>query len=77
MQPNTALFTTGWSNSMMDEPEWGSGTRINIQKMDVGGSVKWDTRSSGRYLALNLNFTYTEKMTMTGADIDIQPTAGR
>ena len=48
MQPNTALFTTGWSNSMMDEPEWGSGTRINIQKMDVGGSVKWDTRSSGR-----------------------------
>lgn len=77
MAPNTCEFTVGWSNSLMDKPKWDDPVVLNIQKLDIGGAMKWDLRSSGRYLAWRLDFTRTDRLTMTGADINIAPSAGR
>lgn len=67
----------GWSDTLMDEPDWLPLTTINLQTRANGGKVKYDFRSTGRYLALRFYFNRTGPIQMTGAEIDVAQTHGR
>jgi len=67
----------GWSDTLMDEPDWLPVTTINLQRKPAGGKVKYDFRSTGRYLALRMFFNATGPIRMTGAEIDVEQTYGR
>ena len=64
----------GWSDTLMDEPNWLPATTINLQRKPAGGQVKYDFRSTGRYLALRMSFNATGPIRMTGAEIDVEQT---
>lgn len=77
VDPNTFEITVGWSDSLMDEPVWLSPVEINLQSRANAGKVKYDFRSTGRYLALRIDFSKTGPIKMTGAEIDVEQTHGR
>ena len=61
----------------MDPPDWLPTSTINLQNTAYDGKVKWDFRSTGRYLGLRMDFDETQKFTMTGGDVDAEQAHGR
>jgi hypothetical protein len=74
---NTYRFSIGWSANLMDEPDYKPGRTIYLNKSGYSGKHKIDTRSTGRYMAMKWDFTYTDEIAMTGVDIDIEESHGR
>ena len=74
---NEYEFTIGWSNNLMDLPNYSASIHINLQRTFVGGRHKIDVRETGRYLAMMWDFTYTDEIAMTGADVDASELYGR
>lgn len=74
---NIFAIQVGWSDSLMDEPKWLPLSNINLQTRESGGRVKYDFRSTGRYLALRMYFDTTAEIKMTGAEIDVVQAHGR
>jgi hypothetical protein len=74
---NTYSFSIGWANNLMDDPDYKPGRTIYLNKTSYSGKHKIDTRSTGRYMAMKWDFTYTDEIAMTGVDIDIEESYGR
>jgi len=74
---NDFTFTTGWSKNLMDAPDWRTPIVVNLQSTSNDGRHKVDLRTTGRYLALNMDFTATSEFSMTGGDLDVEPSHGR
>lgn len=74
---NNFAIAVGWGDSLMDAPDYLLATSINLQTVDNTGKVKYDFRSTGRYLALAMAFNTTDEIQMTGAILDAEQTYGR
>ena len=74
---NNFTFSTGWSKNLMDAPDWHAPITVNLQTTANDGRHKVDLRTTGRYLALRIDFTSTLEFAMTGGDLDVEPTHGR
>jgi hypothetical protein len=74
---NTYGFSIGWAANLMDDPDYKPERTIYLNKSDYSGKHKIDTRSTGRYMAMKWDFTYTDEIAMTGVDIDIEEAHGR
>jgi hypothetical protein len=74
---NNFNFTTGWSKNLMDAPDWRTPIVVNLQTTTNDGRHKIDLRTTGRYLALNMDFAATSEFAMTGGDLDVEPSHGR
>jgi hypothetical protein len=77
VEHNTFDIAVGWANNLMDNPDFTSFNTINLQNTRYAGKVKWDFRSTGRYMAMSLNFNETYELAMTGGDIDVELSHGR
>jgi hypothetical protein len=75
--PNNFDIRAGWSTNLMDDPSWNPYSTINLQKTANDGRHKWDTRTTGRYLGLEMDFSATQAFVMTGGDIDVELAHGR
>ena len=75
--PNTFVFTTGWSASIMDAPSWNDQITVNLQQTEYDGVPKIDLRTTGRYLSMNISFDKTQEFEMTGGDMDLELAHGR
>jgi hypothetical protein len=74
---NNFKISVGWTNTLMDTPDYLVAATINLQTRQNNGRVKYDFRSTGRYLALAMFFNQTAGIRMTGAEIDVEQTHGR
>lgn len=70
-------IAVGWADTLMDDPVYPVPAEINLQRRSVGGKVKYDFRSTGRYLALKMTFNGTQEIQMTGCEIDVEQLYGR
>lgn len=77
VEHNVFDIAVGWSNNLMDDPEWTSYDTISLQSSQYAGKVKWDFRSTGRYMGMRLKFNETYELAMTGGDIDVEQSHGR
>ena len=75
--PNNVQMEIGWTDSLMDDAIYDPATVLNLQDRANNGVVKWDFRSTGRYMALRMNFNATAEIQMTGGEIDVMQTHGR
>jgi len=75
--PNPFQIAVGWSDTLIDEPDYLPSSSINLQSRVNGGKVKYDFRSTGRYLALKMYFDGTQSIQMVGAEMDVEQTHGR
>jgi hypothetical protein len=71
----------GWSPNLEIDPTWGDWIpyRMRDEDNDVNGiaDVKIDTRTTGRYLAIEYRFNGVEVMRFSGVDMDVLPVYGR
>jgi len=74
---NTFDITVGWSKNLMDDPEWLVPATINLQSTTNSGEYKYDFRTTGRYLAMKMDFSNTKEIKMTGGDLDASESHGR
>lgn len=74
---NDFRISVGWTDSLMDAPDYPTAATINLQSIINGGKVKYDFRSTGRYLALAMFFNTTADIHMTSAEIDAVQVYGR
>jgi len=74
---NTIDFYVGWSNNLMDEPEWKPPVTVKLEDRASGGAYKVDYRTSGRYLSTRYDLTDSVQLAFTGGDIDANEVAGR
>jgi hypothetical protein len=74
---NNFDITVGWSNNLMDSPNWDEPKTVNLQKTDRNGNHKADFRTTGRYLSLRFDFDDTGAFVMTGGDLDAEDSHGR
>ena len=74
---NTYEFKIGWTNTLMDDTNYSETRTIYLNKTKYAGKHKIDLRSTGRYMAWYWDFTYTDELVMTGADIDLEVSHGR
>jgi hypothetical protein len=74
---NAFEFQVGWSQNLMDLPGWDPLIRVPIRGTDVGGRYKVDYRTTGRYLSLYLGFRKTDRVSITGGDMDAEQSYGR
>jgi hypothetical protein len=75
--PNLFRVSIGWADTLNDEPVWEPLANVNLQDRLNGGTVKHDFRSTGRYLAIRLEFNATSNIKFTGAEINAEQTHGR
>jgi len=75
--PNYFCVGVGWTASLMDSPDYPPSSPINLQSVANSGKVKYDFRSTGRYLCLAMEFNDTADLQMTGAELDVEQTHGR
>ena len=75
--PNPVHVAVGWSDTLMDDPDYLISAIINLQSKVNGGSMKYDFRSTGRFLALKMWFNQASKIQMTGAELDAEQRHGR
>jgi len=77
------LARFGWSPNLEQEPTWGAWHEYNLRDEDadpdntVPADVKIDTRTTGRYMAIEFNFDGIYDMRFSGADADVLPVYGR
>ena len=74
---NTYEFSIGWGKNLMDPPDYKAPIKVYLNKAEYSGKHKIDLRSTGRYMAWKWDFTYTDEINMTAADVDIEPSHGR
>ena len=74
---NTYDFKIGWSNNLMDDPDYDDAVTLNLNKTQYSGKHKIDLRSTGRYMAWYWDFTYTDEIAMTSADVNLEVAHGR
>ena len=74
---NTIDFYVGWSNNLMEDPNWKPPVEISLEDRKWGGQYKIDYRSSGRYLAMHFDLTNTTQIAFTGGDMDAKEASGR
>lgn len=75
--PNEFSVQFGWAETLMDEPTWELPIVVNLDSIQKGGEYKADTRTAGRYLSLRLIFNTTQRIKMSGADINAEEFYGR
>lgn len=74
---NNIQFYIGWSNNLMENPNWKPAINVDLQDRKFGGDYKIDYRTSGRYLAYSFDFTDSEQIAFTGGYIDANVVSGR
>lgn len=71
----------GWSPNLEFAPTWGEYLPYKMLDEDLPtdttADVKIDTRTTGRYLAIEYRFNGVEVMRFSGADMDVLPIYGR
>lgn len=75
-------FRSGWSANLESGPIWGEKkeywmTIEDTPQRQQEPSVKIDCRTTGRYLAIEFEFSGVRAMRFTGADFDVLPVYGR
>lgn len=70
-------FYVGWSNNLMEDPNWKAPVTVSLEDRKAGGKHKVDFRSSGRYLAMHYDLTNSQQLAFTGGDIDANEVGGR
>jgi hypothetical protein len=75
--PNTIDFYVGWSNNLMETPNYKPRRTVDLRDRDNGGKYKVDYRTSGRYLTMRYDLTDSKQLAFTGGDIDAKEAAGR
>ncbi len=75
--PNTFDITFGFTANLMDEVTWKPTGTVNLQTGLNNGRHKYDFRATGRYLAMRFDFSATDKIKMTGGDLDATLAHGR
>lgn len=75
--PNTIDFYVGWSNNLMEDPNWKPPVTVSLRDRAAGGKYKVDYRTSGRYLSMKYDLRNSKQMAFTGGDIDAKEAAGR
>ena len=76
-EPNTFTFMVGGGNNLMDAPVWQEPITVDLLKTVSGGKHKVDFRATWRYHAMQWDFTLTNEIAMTGADINLEESHGR
>jgi hypothetical protein len=74
---NTVDFYTGWSQNLMENPNWKPAKEVSLEDRANGGQYKTDYRTSGRYLSVAWDFTDSQQLAFTGGDIDANEVGGR
>lgn len=74
---NTVDFYTGWSQNLMEDPNWKPAKAVNLEDRSNGGQYKVDYRTSGRYLSVAWDLTDSQQLAFTGGDIDANEVGGR
>ena len=71
----------GWSPNLELDPTWGPWIDYRMRDEDLNptgtADLKIDTRTTGRYLAIEFNFDDVLAMRFSGADMDVKPVYGR
>ena len=75
--PNEIDFYVGWSNNLMEEPNWKPVSVVSLRDRGEGGKYKVDYRTSGRYLSMKYYVRNTKQIAFTGGDIDAKEAGGR
>ena len=75
--PNTIDFYVGWSNNLMETPNYKPRRTIDLRDRANGGKYKVDYRTSGRYLTMRYDLTDSKQLAFTGGDIDAKEAGGR
>lgn len=75
--PNTIDFYVGWSNNLMEDPNWRPAVTVDLRDRANGGKYKVDYRTSGRYLSMKYDLRNSKQLAFTGGDIDAKEAAGR
>lgn len=75
--PNTIDFYVGWSNNLMEDPNWKPPVTVDVRDRSAGGKYKVDYRTSGRYLSMKYDLRNSKQLAFTGGDIDAKEAAGR
>lgn len=75
--PNTIDFYVGWSNNLMETPNYKTPVTVDLRSPDNNGKYKVDYRTSGRYLTMRYDLTDSKQLAFTGGDIDAKEAAGR
>ena len=75
--PNTIDFYVGWSNNLMETPNYKTPVTVDLRSPDFSGKYKVDYRTSGRYLTMRYDMTDSKQLAFTGGDIDAKEAAGR
>ena len=75
--PNTIDFYVGWSQNLMEEPNWKPAVTIDVRDRSNGGKYKVDYRTSGRYLSMKYDLRNSKQLAFTGGDIDAKEASGR
>ena len=75
--PNEIKFYVGWSNNLMEDPNWKPPVTVSLRDRANGGKYKVDYRTSGRYLSMNYDLKNSKQLAFTGGDIDAKEAAGR
>ena len=75
--PNEIGFYVGWSNNLMEDPNYKAPVTVDLRSRDNGGKYKVDYRTSGRYLSMRYDLTDSKQLAFTGGDIDAKEAAGR
>lgn len=71
---NSFDFYIGWSLNLMAAPRYQAAVRVPLTE---AGDYKVDFRSTGRYLAWTMDFKATQRIVMTGGDLDAEQAHGR
>lgn len=74
---NAYDFSIGWSGNLMDDPDYDIKVRANLNQGKYAGKHKIDVRTTGRFMAMLWDFTYTYEINMTAVDIDVEESHGR
>lgn len=76
-EQNQFTLNVGWSQNLMDDPDYNSVAPVSVRKSARGGQYKADLRTNGRYLSMRLNFNGMQAFQMTGGDLDAEESHGR
>lgn len=74
---NSFNIRVGWSKNLMDTPDWNPSEDVSLQTTTNDGRYKWDFRTAGRYLAIQMRFNRTNSIKMSGGDMDAEESHGR
>lgn len=70
-EDNQFDFYVGWSDNLMDSPDWEPAITVVLEDTANLGDYKIDVRTSGRYLSYSFDVTNTRQIAFTGGEIDV------